>query len=92
MTVVERLAADNITRVIKYAIIGLAFSAAVEAVHNVFELESELRARDQYNQMLLVFMRGGLPAVNARCILESKHVVEIAPCVKASTPAQGRQL
>lgn len=68
-------------------------AAAITSIEYSQELTKRQKyQREQHNAMLLAFMRGGLPAVEARCILETRQPEEVAPCVKASTPIKGREL
>lgn len=72
--------------------IGFCATATTVIEHAQEVTKRQIHSREQYNTMLLTFMRGGLSSVESRCILESKYVVEVAPCVKASTPIKGREL
>lgn len=59
---------------------------------SVFDAYLNDIAEQRKAAQLTLFMTGGLPALHARCILETPQPEAIKDCIRLGTPTPGREL
>lgn len=69
------------------SVLALSFTAVTGLANHYGSIASQRQA-----SQVLIFMQGGLPALHARCIVETPRPEEIKDCIRLGTPNPGRSL
>lgn len=77
---------------IKYLCLAITVAIAAITYCQVEKVKHQAMQISEARALMLTMMRGGLSALESRCILEVPQPELIKDCIRQGTPTKGREL